>query len=293
MKPTTILGPNDDTILAWNTVLYDKWIRFRPIFSDGLAEHGEALLRRCPDLAGCRVLDVGCGFGDTTRRIASLVGPDGRAAGVDAAPRFIAAAAEEAARAGCRTAEFFVADVQHDDLGGPWDLAYARFGTMFFANPVAALRNVRRALQPGGQLAMVVWRKREDNEWLHAAELTVRELLEEPEDSDLPTCGPGPFSLASADMLTDVLGHAGFGAITLQRFDAEICIGRDLDEAVAFAMNLGPAGEIVRLCGDEGERMRPRIDAALRERFTALPRDRQGRILAASSTWLVTARPRW
>jgi SAM-dependent methyltransferase len=287
-----IIGPNDETILAWNTVLYDKWIRFRPIFSDGLAAHGDALLERCGPVEGCRVLDVGCGFGDTTQRLGMLVGERGSAVGVDAAERFIEAASLEAARAGSRRTSFFVADVQKQELGGPWDLAYSRFGTMFFANPVAALRNVRRALDPRGRLAMVVWRKREDNEWLHAAELTVRELLEEPEDSDLPTCGPGPFSLASADMLTDVLGHAGFHEIVLERFDAEICIGRDLDEAVAFAMNLGPAGEIVRLCGDEGERMRPRIDAALRERFTDQPRDRLGRILAASSTWLVTARPR-
>lgn len=283
--------PNDDTILAWNTVLFDKWIRFRSVFSEGLVRHGETLLRRCSPLAGLRVLDVGCGFGDTTARLAELVGPGGQAVGVDAAPRFVDIAAQETRRAGHGNARFFVADVQLDELGGPYDLVFSRFGTMFFANPVAALRNLRRAVHPDGSLAMVVWRRREDNAWLHAAEVTVRSFLEEPDDSDLPTCGPGPFSLASADMLTQVTALAGFGEITLERFDTDICIGRDVDEAVAFAMNLGPAGEIVRLCGEEGERKRPEIDAALRETFAALPRSPEGHVMASSSTWLVRARP--
>jgi hypothetical protein len=79
---------------------------------------------------------------------------------------------------------------------------------MFFANPVVALRNVRQALVPGGRLCMVVWRRKLDNDWLHRAELVVERSLTRPEATDEPTCGPGPFSMASADTTTDVRDDA-------------------------------------------------------------------------------------
>ena len=83
------------------------------------------------------MIDIGCGFGDTARQIAGLVGPDGAAVGVDAAPRFIETATQEAAEEGVGNAHFEVRDVQSDDLGGPYDMAFSRMGTMFFARPGA------------------------------------------------------------------------------------------------------------------------------------------------------------
>ena len=123
--------------------------------------------------------------------------------GVDAARQFIEVARREAEAAGVPNARFDVADVQVADLGGPYDMAFSRFGTMFFANPVVALRNVRRSLVPGGRLVMVVWRRREDNDWMYRAQTIVEELVERPEEYDEPTCGPGPFSMANADTTTD------------------------------------------------------------------------------------------
>ena len=105
---------------------------------------------------------------------------------------------------------------------------------MFFANPVAAMRNVRQALIPDGQLCMVVWRRKLDNDWLHRAEKVVEEFVEEPEESDEPTCGPGPFSMANADTTSDILLDAGFIEVELRRCDIPILIGRDLDHAVEF-----------------------------------------------------------
>src|SRR6185503_16427492 len=98
--------------------------------------------------------------------IAKTVGPGGEAVGVDCAPNFIAAAREGAKRAGVGNASFFIADAQIDDLHGPYDYAFARFGTMFFNMPGAAMRNIRRSLAPGGELTMIVWRRREANAWI-------------------------------------------------------------------------------------------------------------------------------
>ena len=81
---------------------------------------------------------------------------------------------------------------------------------MFFANPVQALRNIRSALAPGGRLCAVVWRRKDDNDWVRRAELVVDEYLEHPEETDQPTCGPGPFSMANADTVSEQLKIAGF-----------------------------------------------------------------------------------
>jgi ubiquinone/menaquinone biosynthesis C-methylase UbiE len=284
----TIASANEEAVEAWNGVLFDRFLRFRHIVTAGLGAHGEAALALHPPAPGERVLDIGCGFGDTTQRIAQLVGPQGAALGVDVAERFVVRAREEAREAGTPNVRFLVADVQATSFEERFDYAFSRFGTMFFANPVVALRNVRQALEPGGRLTMVVWRRKLDNDWLHRAERVVERFVTEPEESDEPTCGPGPFSMADADTVSDVVLRAGFEDVALRRCDIEIAIGRNLDEAVEFVMALGPAGEVIRLAGDAAERIRPQISAALHEALADLARP--DGVWAPASTWIVAAR---
>jgi ubiquinone/menaquinone biosynthesis C-methylase UbiE len=285
----TTLHDNEIVVEAWNTVLFDKFVRFKHLLVVGLSGHSNEFLSRSPFCPGDRVLDVGCGFGDCTIEIGRQVGPRGQAVGVDCAPNFVAAGTRDAAAAGVANARFFTADVQEDDLRGPYDHAFARFGTMFFMSPVPALRNIRRALRPGGSFAQIVWRKREDNPWLHDAELRVREIVPvvSHEETTQVHCGPGPFSMAGPDMVSAMMKASGFERIAFERFDADICIGRDLQEAVDFAMALGPAGEIIRLAGEAGERERPRVVGALRETLARYVR--ADGIWAPSSTWFITA----
>jgi ubiquinone/menaquinone biosynthesis C-methylase UbiE len=281
---------NAIAIEAWNTVLFHKFCRFRYVLTDGLSVHSDELFRRKPFPAGARVLDIGCGFGDTAQRIARHVTPGGEAVGIDCAQGFIDIAIREAREASVKNALFLVADAQSDNLCGPYDYVFSRFGTMFFNLPGRAMRNIRRALVPGGELAMVVWRRREDNLWLYEAEQRVKQIVPivSHEESDQVHCGPGPFSMAGADTVSDLLRDAGYDRITLARFDADICIGRTLDDAVAFALEIGPAGEIIRLAGEAGEKCRGQAIAALRETFAGY--QRADGIWAPSSTWLVTAR---
>ena len=151
------------------------------------------------------------------------------------------------------------------DLGGPYDLAFSRFGTMFFAGPVTALRNVRRSLAPGGRLVMVVWRRRMDNEWMYKAQTIVEAIVSRPEEYDEPTCGPGPFSMADADTTTDILRHAGFEDVSLRRCDLPISVGKDVEEAIDLVMAIGPAGEILRLAGDRAAHLHGEVRSALRD----------------------------
>jgi len=283
-------GENNVVIEAWNTILFDKFCRFKHLLIDGLSAHSNEALARRSYAPGSRVLDVGCGFGDSTRLIASRLGPAGAAIGVDCADNFINAARSESVDAGVANASYFVADVQVDDLRGPYDAAFSRFGTMFFMAPGAAMRNIRKALKPGAELMMIVWRRREENPWLHDAELRVKEILPpvSHEDTDQVHCGPGPFSMSGPDLVSTLLRSAGYGHIGFERFDADICIGKDVAEAVEFAMALGPAGELIRLSGELGQQRKPEVMVALREALS--PYLRTDGVWAPSSTWFVTAR---
>jgi ubiquinone/menaquinone biosynthesis C-methylase UbiE len=283
----SVAATNKEAADAWSGPLFDRFVKYRDLVTGGLGAHGEEALATHPPHPGNRVLDLGCGFGDTTQRLAELVGPDGEAVGVDVSEPFIAAAREEAEAAGAERVSFAVADVQVGGLGGSFDYAFSRMGIMFFANPVQALRNVREALVPGGQLCAVVWRRKEDNQWVRRAELVVEEYLEHPEETDQPTCGPGPFSMANADTVSEQLKIAGFESISLQRCDLPLKIGNDLDHAVEFNMALGPAGEVLRLWEDRIDEIRPKIARELRETLAEF--DGPDGVFAPASTWIIGA----
>jgi ubiquinone/menaquinone biosynthesis C-methylase UbiE len=284
-----VVEDNVEATEAWNGPLFEVWMEYRDLVAESLRPHSENALAANPPRAGDRVLDIGCGLGDTTLRLADLVGTDGHAHGVDVAERMIETAIEEAAEAGIENVSYAACDVEVTRFDQAFGYAFSRFGTMFFANPVAALRNVRDALEPGGLLNTIVWRRKLDNEFMHRAELVVDEYLEEPEEYDVPRCGPGPFSMANADTVSEMLKHAGFEEIGLARQDLPYKIGNDLDHAVAFNMALGPAAEVLRMWGDRVDDLRLKIAADLRDALADFVVD-GGAVIAPSSTWAVTAR---
>jgi SAM-dependent methyltransferase len=286
---TEVLPENEEAQRAWNGVLFDRFVKYRDIVITGLQAHGAAAMRLCPPRVGDRVLDIGCGFGDTSLELAELVGASGTVLGVDVASRFIDAARIEARVAGASNVSFEVVDVQAVRFEETFDYAFSRFGTMFFASPVAALRNVGRALVPGAPLCLVVWRQKVDNPWLHRAEEVVKPLIEVPEETDEARCGPGPFSMANADTVSQILVSAGFDEIGFKRRDLPIKIGSTLDEAIEVNLALGPAAEVVRLAGAEGDAMRPQLEGLLHEALADLETP-SGDVVGDSSVWIVTAR---
>ncbi len=280
---------NVEATEAWNGPLFDVWIKYRELVADALRDHSESALAIATPQVGDQVLDIGCGLGDTTFRLAELVGAGGHAHGVDVAERMIETAIEDAGEAGIENVSFETCDVELTKFERTFDYAFSRMGTMFFANPVAALRNVREALAPGGQLTMVVWRRKLDNEFMHRAELVVAEYLDEPEDPEAPRCGPGPFSMANADTVSDVLRHAGFEHVALARQDLPYKVGESLEQAVEFNMSLGPAAEVLRGWGGRVDEIRPKIANDLAEALADFVDD-DGAVVAPSSTWAITAR---
>jgi hypothetical protein len=158
---------------------------------------------------------------------------------------------------------------------------------MFFANPVAAMRNIRKGLKPGGRLMFITWRTLDDNPWLGMPKGVVSRFLPPPGE-DAATCGPGPFSMASPDVVRAQLTAAGFTDFSFERIDGPVMIGRDVDQAVEFQIALGPAGEIYREAGALAEARRDEIEAALRQELGAHARD--DGVWMNSSSWTVCAR---
>jgi SAM-dependent methyltransferase len=280
---------NEEALEAWNGVLFDRFLEYRHLIVDGLEKHGEHAILRCPPQEGDRVLDIGCGLGDASQRLAKVVGPTGSVLGVDIAPRFIEFSREDAARAGVENARFAVHDVQSTAFDETFDYAFSRFGTMFFASPVAAMRNVSRALVPGGTLCMVVWRRKLDNPWMYRAEEIVKPHLEDAEEeTDEAHCGPGPFSMANADTTSQILLGAGFTDLAFHRCDLPFRFGADVAEAVEFNMALGPAAEAIRFAPNRAQELRELLVGQLTEALTEF--ETPDGVIAGSSTWVVTAR---
>ncbi|HEY3554085.1 MAG TPA: class I SAM-dependent methyltransferase [Casimicrobiaceae bacterium] len=284
----TVIDSNDAFTTFWNDVLVAKFERFRNIMLDGLSYHSEALLARLALPEGARAVDVGCGWGDTAIELARKAGPTGHVLGLDCCDAFLEKGRADAKAAGLDNVRFIVADVQSYRFARDFDFAFSRFGMMFFANPVAAMRNVRSALVPGGRLTFITWRPLADNPWFSVPKAVVLRFLPPPGD-DAQTCGPGPFSMANPDVVRAQLTAAGFVDATFERVDGLVMVGRDVDQAVEFQLALGPAGEIVREAGELATTRHGEIVAALRDALSQYVAS-DGSVRMQSSSWTITAR---
>jgi ubiquinone/menaquinone biosynthesis C-methylase UbiE len=285
----TVATENEDFIGCWNDILTPKWVRFRHLLSGNGKIHSDIAIPRFGIQAGNRVLDFGCGFGETTLELGRLVGPSGEVLGLDCTTAFLDIANRERDSAKLDHVRFELGDAQvHALPENHYDVAFARFGVMFFESAVRALRNVRRALVPGGKVCLIVWRSLADNPCWGAAKSIVREYLPPPGEN-AQTCGPGPFSWADEETDRGMLAAAGFKDVEIfERIDRDICVGRTVDEAIDYQILVGPSGEVVREAREEGERKLPEIRAKLAEMLRG--HVREGGVFLPSSTWMIMAR---
>ena len=283
------MNGNDDFISCWNEILVPKWNRFRHILSGNGAVHSSMAYDDFQFQPGDKVLDIGCGYGETCLEIGEIVGPEGEVLGLDCTEAFLEIANKERDESGLKNVKFVLGDAQTYELPeNYYDVVYSRFGVMFFQNVVYALKNAHKTLKPGGKLCMIVWKTIDDNPcWGLAKEIALKHLP--PPGDNAKTCGPGPFSMADEETDRGMLKAAGFEDVVLfKRNDAEVCVGTSLEEAVDFQILVGPSGEIIREADELGKEKLPSVRKDMEDAMRKTLRD--DGVYLPSSTWFIMAR---
>lgn len=252
-------------------------------FYDGeLRAHHEHLRGACGIAAGEEVVDIGCGTGLTTREAARAAAP-GRVVGVDVPELMLERARQLTAADRLDNVRYELGDAQvHRFDRAGFDVAISRFGTMFFSDPTAAFANIAAALRPGGRLVLLVWQRREHNEWARAIDAALGDAAQRPQP-----CAD-PFSLGDADATASILARIGFDALHVEDVHEPVLYGHDLDAALAFVRgNQDTSAALASLSDRDAARTVER----LRETLAAHYSDERGVALDARS-WLITARRR-
>ncbi len=227
------------------------------------------------------MLDVGCGTGTTTLALARAIAASGRSVGVDISAPMIAVARARAAEEGS-TADFICADAEyHDFEPARFDAIVSRFGVMFFADPVRAFANLRRAASDVARLTSVAWRSPAENPFMTTAERAAAPLL--PNIPPRRTDGPGQFAWADDRKVSRILAESGWDGIDIAPLD--VTCSFPASEFDRYVTRLGPLGMILR---DADEATRARIIDTVRDAFDPYVHGPEIRFTAAC--WLVRAR---
>lgn len=273
-------APNAQQATYWNEGAGPTWAAMTEALDRQLEPLGRAAIRALGPEAGERMLDVGCGAGQTTLELAAAVAPGGSVVGLDISETLLSVARTRDASG--LSVSFLPADAQtHAFPPASFDGLFSRFGVMFFADPVAAFTNLNRALKPGGRLAFVCWRRPDENPIMTLPMAAALAHLPPPAP---PTPGaPGPFAFADPERVRTILGGAGFSEITLTPHDEKVG-GGDLETVLDMALKVGPLGALLREHPDKRDAVLGAVRAAL------TPHDGPGGVKLGSATWIVTAR---
>ena len=276
---------NADQIAFWNGPSAERWSKLQREIDRNMQPVTAAALAKLKPQPGERIVDIGCGAGETALAIADRVQAHGHVLGIDVSSPLLKVAAARAAVTPEYPIELRNADAaSHRFAAASFDALFSRFGVMFFADPVAAFANLAQALKPGGRLVFACWRDRRDNRWVRlpveAARKHIAQLPPPPGPDD-----PGPFAFADEARIVRVLTEAGFAGIDIERFDADLFYGGDAADAARFLTQMGPVASVLN---DHPPATR---DAVAQEIETMLaPEQGPGGVRLAASTWIVAAR---
>jgi SAM-dependent methyltransferase len=283
--PNTDDNTNRGQIEYWNSAATLPWVALEDRLDALFAALTQVTLSHAATRAGEWVIDIGCGCGATVLELASRVGSGGHVLGIDVSAPMLGRARERANAAGFDQATLVLADMSSYAFSpGDFDLAFSRFGVMFFADPVAAFTNLRAALKPCGRLVFACFRSATENPWTLEPYKAVKHLLP-------PTAMPGPedpgqFAFADPDRVRRILEGAGFTDVTFAKHDPIMRMAGPggAAEAAAFASQIGPAARGLQGAPDS-------LRAAVRDAYERVFREHDGPdgIVFTGGLWIVSA----
>ena len=269
---------------AWDGGEGSYWAANAERYDRAVARYHRRLLDAAAIVPGERVLDVGCGSGQTTRDAARLAGAEagGSALGVDLSAVMLDVARSRAARDGITNVEFLQADAQiHPFERASFDAVISRTGAMFFGDRAAAFTNLAGALKPEGRLALLAWQPFDRNEWVRSffgALVAGRDMSPPPPDA------PGPFALSDPAVVEKLLLTTGFAEPAFEALAEPLWFGHDADDALTFVV--GQLGWMLEGLDDEARA--GALDALRANLADHESTDGDG-VTYASAAWLITA----
>ena len=241
----------------------EAWVRMQGRTDTLIDPLGRIAIERLGVVAGERILDVGCGCGQTLLQLAERAGPSGQVLGVDISPPMLECARERVA--GRATIALALGDAQaYAFAPASFDAVFSRFGVMFFDDARAAFGNLRAAARPGGRLSFVCWQALAKNPWAARPLEAVMRLLPASAMPDMLREGrPGPFFMSDPARVRAILDQAGWKDVSIEPVEMSLHLGAaaTLDEAVEYSLQIGPAA---RAMTDAPEALKPALEAALR-----------------------------
>lgn len=234
---TSIANPNQAEY--WNGDAGVAWVKHQERLDAVLAPFTEASLMAMGSIERLRVLDVGCGCGESTEKLAER---RANVTGLDISAPMIAHANQRVEKG--RAFHFVCGDAAtyQDDAG--FDRIYSRFGCMFFEDPVAAFAHLRHLLRGNGFAHLMCWQSPRENPWMAIAGRAIAPFL--PEQPPRDPKAPGPFAFSDQDYVTAILEQAGFTEIYFDSLHRSVRMAPSVMEAVAFQIDIGPAARALR-----------------------------------------------
>jgi SAM-dependent methyltransferase len=273
---------NRKQIDYWNGRQGERWVAHQESLDRVWRPVGDAVIERAAPLRGERVIDIGCGCGGMALELVARVGPTGSVVGIDVSGPMLARARERALSQGASNLEFVQSDASTHRFAGNADLAFSRAGVMFFADPVAAFTNLRRALRPGGRTVFVCFRDRELNTWMTVPLSAAASVVGA--EAPAPPHEPGPFALSDEGRLRAILQGAGFVGTLCEPLDHDLVLGADVALAADFSIHAGPTA---RVLADANTEIRERVRDVVMQSLSRYASSTGVSLRAA--TWVVKA----
>ena len=269
----------------WSGAGGDVWVDKQREMDIMLNPLGERVIQGLDLKEETKILDIGCGCGATTLEIAKIVN-QGEVIGVDISEPMLERATKTASDMMLTNTSFQVKDVQVDEMPRSYfDVAFSRFGVMFFEDPFEAFKNINHSLKDNGQLSFVCWQHASLNPWQSLSIQVIKEFLDLPAP---PPKSPGPFAFEDKSYIEEILNASGFRDIEIKDNQEDIVMfsGKSIREACEDYLTINPV--VTEMLKNSPSELREEILEALIGKFSDYHKD--DGLLFPSATWIVTAK---
>ena len=269
----------------WSGAGGDVWVDKQREMDIMLNPLGERAIQELNLSGEKKILDIGCGCGATTLEIAKAV-TQGEVIGVDISEPMLERATKTASDMMLNNTSFQVKDVQVDEMPlSYFDIAFSRFGVMFFEDPFEAFKNINHSLKDNGQLSFVCWQHASLNPWQSLSIQVIKEFLDLPAPAPK---SPGPFAFEDKSYINEILTESGFRDIEIKDNQEDIVMfsGKSIREACEDYLTINPV--VTEMLKNSPTELREEILEALIGKFSDF-HNNEG-LLFPSATWIVTAK---